>query len=130
MARYVVETGLTVPLRDGVALATDVYRPEGGPVPALLARTPYDKERVAGWSDDLDLFRSLRAGYAVVVQDVRGRYASPGVRRVSPRSRPTAPTRSPGSLCRRGARVRSRPSASPIWAARSGRQRPSGPSTR
>ena len=40
----VVERDLMVPARDGVALATDVYRPEGpGPFPVLLERTPYDK---------------------------------------------------------------------------------------
>jgi hypothetical protein len=36
-----------VPTRDGVRLATDVYRIQGAkPAPVLLARTPYDKERI------------------------------------------------------------------------------------
>ena len=40
----IVERDLMVPARDGVLLATDVYRPEGpGPFPVLLERTPYDK---------------------------------------------------------------------------------------
>jgi len=40
-----IEKNLMVPMRDGVKLATDVYRPaEGGPVPVLLARLPYNKE--------------------------------------------------------------------------------------
>ena len=40
----VIERDLMVPARDGVRLATDVYRPEGpGPFPVLLERTPYDK---------------------------------------------------------------------------------------
>ena len=40
----VVERDLMVPARDGVVLATDVYRPDGpGPFPVLLERTPYDK---------------------------------------------------------------------------------------
>jgi predicted acyl esterase len=40
-----IEKNLMVPMRDGVRLATDVYRPaEGGPVPVLLARLPYNKE--------------------------------------------------------------------------------------
>ena len=40
----VVERDLMVPARDGVMLATDIYRPEGsGPFPVLLERTPYDK---------------------------------------------------------------------------------------
>ncbi len=78
MTTFSVTTGVMVPMRDGTLLATDVYRPDGGRLPALLARTPYDKDGVAGWSDDLDLFRTMRAGYAVVVQDVRGRFASGG----------------------------------------------------
>jgi len=40
----IVECDLMVPARDGVLLATDVYRPEGpGAFPILLERTPYDK---------------------------------------------------------------------------------------
>ena len=78
MPTFTVETGVMVPMRDGVRLATDVYRPAEGSVPTLLTRTPYNKDVVAGFSDDLDLFRALRAGYAVVVQDVRGRFASEG----------------------------------------------------
>jgi uncharacterized protein len=40
----VVERDQMVPARDGVVLATDVYRPDGpGPFPVLLERTPYDK---------------------------------------------------------------------------------------
>src|SRR5215470_11060363 len=47
----VVERDLMVPARDGVLLATDVYRPAGpGPFPVLLERTPYDKRRRAGRS--------------------------------------------------------------------------------
>jgi predicted acyl esterase len=39
-----VERDIMVPARDGVGLATDVYRPPGiGPFPAILERTPYDK---------------------------------------------------------------------------------------
>ena len=40
----VVERDLMVPARDGVLLATDIYRPDGsGPFPVILERTPYDK---------------------------------------------------------------------------------------
>jgi uncharacterized protein len=78
MPMFIVETGVMVPTRDGVRLATDIDRPTEGPTPTLLTRTPYNKDVVAGFSDDLDLFRALRAGYAVVAQDVRGRFASEG----------------------------------------------------
>src|SRR5215472_15335915 len=85
----VVDRDLMVPARDGVLLATDVYRPEGpGPFPVLLERTPYDKsavsrsERTA--ADARPRSRAELAayfvghGYAVVYQDCRGRYQSGG----------------------------------------------------
>jgi uncharacterized protein len=78
-----------VPARDGVRLATDVYRPSsGGPFPVLLERTPYDKsapsrsERTAAVAaprsraEVADYFVQHR--YAVVYQDCRGRYRSEG----------------------------------------------------
>ena len=40
MPTFTVETGVMV--RDGVRLATDVYRPTEGPTPTLLTRTPYN----------------------------------------------------------------------------------------
>ena len=75
----VVEKDLRVAMRDGVELATDVYRPAvGGPFPTLVERIPYNKElygMISGW---LDVFRAAREGFAVVVQDTRGRYQSGG----------------------------------------------------
>ncbi len=63
-----------VPMRDGVKLATDVYLPdEKGPFPVALIRTPYDKNAIEGIGVD-----GARRGYAVVVQDTRGRFASEG----------------------------------------------------
>ena len=62
------------PMRDGVQLATDVYLPQGaGPFPTIAIRTPYAKSdgRLIG-----DFF--TRYGYAVAIQDVRGRHASEG----------------------------------------------------
>jgi hypothetical protein len=66
-------------MRDSTRLATDVYLPavdgeaREGAFPTLLCRTPYDK---SGVSDQATFF--ARHGYAVVVQDVRGRYQSEG----------------------------------------------------
>jgi putative CocE/NonD family hydrolase len=76
--RIVVDKNLMVPMRDGVSLAADVYRPDGpGPFPTLVQRTPYNKEfGLAGFS--FDIMRGVQAGYAVVVQDTRGRWASGG----------------------------------------------------
>ncbi len=65
---------VTVPMRDGVKLAANVYLPKGdGPWPVLLTRTPYNKNAA-----DRTAARITRAGYALVSQDVRGRYASEG----------------------------------------------------
>lgn len=64
-----------VPMRDGVHLSTNVYLPKNcsTPVPAVLVRTPYGKE------DGCEIYyRYVQRGYAVVVQDVRGRNASEG----------------------------------------------------
>jgi putative CocE/NonD family hydrolase len=66
---------IMVPMRDGIWLATDVYRPANdAAAPALVVRMPYDKERYA--SPEVMTF--VKAGYAVVVQDARGRFASQG----------------------------------------------------
>jgi len=66
-----------VPMRDGVKLATDVYRPADltGPLPAILMRTPYNKQ-ANGPANAGNIFASN--GYVVVVQDVRGKFASEG----------------------------------------------------
>jgi hypothetical protein len=75
----VVEKNIQVAMRDGVALATDVYRPDsGGPFPVVLQRLPYDKEFTGLVNMSFDVLRGAQAGYAVVVQDTRGRYASEG----------------------------------------------------
>ena len=75
--RIEVETDVETPARDGTLLRADVYRPAGaGALPTLLRRTPYDKSLAV--RSDADVLRLVRAGYAVVVQDVRGRYASEG----------------------------------------------------
>ena len=80
MATILIDKHLLVPMRDGVRLATDVYRLDGAPpTPILLARTPYDKEHALAGSSTFDILRAVQAGYAVVIQDVRGRYASEGV---------------------------------------------------
>jgi len=67
---------IRVPMRDGVRLDTNVFHPLGTRrYPTLLVRTPYGKgpDMPAGYSAFID------HGYAVVLQDVRGRYASEGV---------------------------------------------------
>jgi putative CocE/NonD family hydrolase len=74
-----IEKNRMVPLRDGVQLATDIYRREGaGPTPVLVVRTPYNKDGLVAARNTLDILRAVQAGYTVVAQDVRGRYASEG----------------------------------------------------
>lgn len=68
------ERGVEVPMRDGVKLSTDIYRPKtDDKVPVILVRTPYKKEM-----SELDGKFYARRGYAVAVQDCRGRFSSPG----------------------------------------------------
>ena len=74
-----IERDVPVPLPDGTILRADVWRPAGGaPAPVLLQRTPYDKAFSLVVQAGLDPARAVAAGYAVVVQDVRGRFASDG----------------------------------------------------
>lgn len=75
---YGVEAAGTfmVPTRDGEQLATDVYLPTGTKetrFPTVLVRTPYGKGK-----DKDQYYRFLQRGYAVVVQDTRGREDSTG----------------------------------------------------
>jgi uncharacterized protein len=76
----IIEKNVQVAMRDGVALATDIYRPgDDGAHPTVMIRLPYNKELSATLSSSLDVMRAVGAGYAVVAQDTRGRYASGGV---------------------------------------------------
>ncbi len=69
-----------VPMRDGVTLSADIYRPEetarGARVPVILVRTPYNKNQ-KGYIDPARYF--AERGYAYVTMDTRGRGDSDGV---------------------------------------------------
>ena len=79
----VVAKDVMVPMRDGVRLATDIYRPavDGEPVndllPTILGRTSYDKTWPELWVEPVANFFTPR-GYAVALQDLRGRGQSKG----------------------------------------------------
>jgi uncharacterized protein len=75
-ANIVHDRNVAVPMRDGVLLRADVLRPSDGRVPTLVYRTPYGKDDAL--KEDTTFTRAVERGYAVVVQDVRGRYASDG----------------------------------------------------
>jgi uncharacterized protein len=66
-----------VAMRDGVRLATDVYLPGRGRWPVLVCRTPYDKVGAECFLPDVAAWLSDR-GFAVVLQDVRGKARSDG----------------------------------------------------
>jgi len=71
-----IERYLAAPMRDGVKLYGDLYRPaREGKFPVLIVRTPYGVQR-DGVHESMIKF--AQHGYAVYVQDVRGRYESEG----------------------------------------------------
>jgi predicted acyl esterase len=80
----IVERKVMMPMRDGVRLATDIYRPKNaaGPVPIVFSKTPYNfnfwdvRNRVpADMSTPLAV---VKRGYAYVVQNERGHFFSEG----------------------------------------------------
>ena len=79
----VIEQKIMVPMRDGVRLATDVYRPKTDqPVAIVFSRTPYNFN---SWRDgevntrtDRSALEAVKRGYAYVVQNERGRFFSEG----------------------------------------------------
>jgi putative CocE/NonD family hydrolase len=78
LAAVTLDADVRVPRRDGVALRADVYRPAGGGRhPALVLRLPYDKRLAQSYWYAPPSWYAER-GFAVVVEDVRGRHRSPG----------------------------------------------------
>lgn len=79
----VVDQKIMMPMRDGVRLCTDIYRPETDEkVPIIFVRTPYNFNT---WVDGKKRHRNakkaleaVKRGYAYVVQNERGRYFSEG----------------------------------------------------
>ena len=73
------ETMVMVPMRDGVRLATDIFRPADatGKLPLIFIKTPYNFNEIRGstlqWT-----YEAVSRGYAVAVQNERGRYYSEG----------------------------------------------------
>ncbi|MGC9348918.1 MAG: CocE/NonD family hydrolase [Anaerolineae bacterium] len=71
----IVERDVEMAARDGTILRADVYRPNTQQaVPVLLQRTPYSKTL----APSAFVLTATERGYAVVVQDTRGRWASEG----------------------------------------------------
>jgi len=82
-ALAVVDRKVMMPMRDGVRLATDVYRPKGATnVPTIFVRTPYNFnfwDVANGVPRDMTTaLGAVKRGYAYVVQNERGHYFSEG----------------------------------------------------
>lgn len=82
-ANAVIEQKVMVPMRDGVRMAADVYRPRTDePVPVIFSRTPYNFNswRDGEFSDRTyrSAWDAVRRGYAYVVMNERGRFFSEG----------------------------------------------------
>lgn len=78
-----IDQKVMMPMRDGIRLATDIYRPKtDAPVPIIFSRTPYnfnsyrDGELVTRTLEAA--FQAVNRGYAYVVQNERGRFFSEG----------------------------------------------------
>src|SRR5664279_2737670 len=77
--KILIERSVPIPMRDRIKLYGDIFRPDTDiPVPVILSRTPYGKQSIANHSLTIDAFRAAEAGYAVIFQDIRGRFASDG----------------------------------------------------
>lgn len=74
-----LDKAVRIPMRDGTLLAADIYRPAvEGKFPALVERTPYNREQSVILRTQTPQFMAER-GYVFVVQDVRGRFGSDGL---------------------------------------------------
>jgi putative CocE/NonD family hydrolase len=79
----VIDQKVMMPMRDGIRLATDIYRPKGdGKYPIVFSRTPYNFNT---WVDGKmttrtleEAYQAVSRGYAYVIQNERGRFFSEG----------------------------------------------------
>ena len=79
----IIEEKVMMPMRDGIRLSTDIYRPKNiKKAPIIFSRTPYNFNT---WQNEKEEFRTMerayeaiKHGYAYVVQNERGRYFSEG----------------------------------------------------
>ncbi len=79
----IIDQKIMMPMRDGIRLATDIYRPKTDKkVPIIFSRTPYNFN---SWGDGKQrtgtarrALEAVKRGYAYVVQNERGRYFSEG----------------------------------------------------
>src|SRR5512139_1981467 len=66
-----------MPVRDGIVLMNDIYRPDDGhKYPAIIMRTPYHGDII--YRSYINPLQTILSGYALVVAYVRGRFGSGG----------------------------------------------------
>jgi uncharacterized protein len=78
----IVERGVWIPMRDGVRLQADLWRPaKSGTYPILLQRTPYNRADSFAVivNAGIEPLRAVEDGFVVVIPDTRGRFGSEGV---------------------------------------------------
>lgn len=74
-----IDCNIDIPMRDGVRLRADVYRPDDtAQHPVLLARLPYNKDLSLITLSLLSPIRAAKHGYVMVIEDTRGRFKSGG----------------------------------------------------
>ena len=79
----VVERKVMVPMRDGVRMQADIYRPKGaGRWPIIFSRTPYNFNwwdvRLGAPRDMSNVLDAIKRGYAYVIMNERGHFFSEG----------------------------------------------------
>lgn len=79
----IIDQKVMMPMRDGIRLVTDIYRPKGNlKVPVIFSKTPYDFNAWENGEHQLNsyntAYEAVKRGYAYVVQNERGRYFSEG----------------------------------------------------
>jgi putative CocE/NonD family hydrolase len=79
----VVDQKVMMPMRDGIKLATDIFRPKTDQqVPVIFIRTPYNFNSWRDGEMNTRTYQSaldaVKSGYAYIIQNERGRYFSQG----------------------------------------------------
>jgi uncharacterized protein len=74
-----IDRNVDMPMRDGVILRGDIWRTDDDtPRPAILKRTPYNKDLASSDNDYFKATQAVERGYVYIEQDTRGRAASDG----------------------------------------------------
>jgi putative CocE/NonD family hydrolase len=81
MTDVIIERNVAIPMRDGIAMQADIWRPNDGQKhPVLLQRTPYDRANSFAVivNAGIEPLRAVAKGFVVAISDTRGRFGSQG----------------------------------------------------